>query len=182
MPKKKTAKKNKIINLRNGRSSAVIAAFDLGRNVGVCVGSNIPRCNVRTLGLSKDLGPMLSAFDGFCYQMIEKYDPDIIAFERPFTPFGKASRNSAKHQYTAFGQAGALIRISDQFDIVSTAVSSNTARKLVCGNGRATEEKINRSIARLGFEAPDDHSTDACVIWSFVKMQIKDSDFWPALL
>jgi len=167
------------MKLRNDRTSVVVLAFDLGRNVGTCAGSTGANAVVQTWNLPQLVGPMMASFEGKVRAQVEEYDPDVIAFERPVVPFGRGSRNTVKHMYTAFGQASVLLKIASQNDIVAVDYAAKSVRKTIVGSGKATSEQIITGCVKMGFSPSDDHSADAILVWAATKMDIKIGKFTP---
>lgn len=144
----------------------IVLGLDLGRNVGASLGEPGAHPTLETWKLPQTTGAMLSEFEGRLRGVIRRNNAlRLIAYEKPFAPFGKASANTTKHLYTAFGQAGTILKLCYEHSIVPQSFHVRSVRKRFCGSAKASPEDILKSCFRAGFAPSDDHNADACLIW-----------------
>lgn len=142
-----------------------LIGLDLGRNVGVCYGSEPDPPELKGWELPSTIGQMMTDFEGRLRGLIKRQDALIIAFERPFTQFDKPSANVRKHIATLNGQMCIILKICYEQYLFPVSYEVRSVRKRFAGRGNATPEQVHKAAMRYGFKPATDHEADAALIW-----------------
>lgn len=143
----------------------MIIGLDLGGNVGVAWGEPGGAPELCTLKLSGPVGPMMSQFEGYLRSLLREWKVSLIAYEKPIIPFGKPSANSFVTAQRVFGQAGIILKLAHEYEVLPTPIQVRSVRKSYCGSAKAKPDDILRACYAIGVHPYDDHAADACLIW-----------------
>jgi Holliday junction resolvasome RuvABC endonuclease subunit len=102
----------------------------------------------------------LSEWNDLVERLIERFEIEVIATERPF--FGGKYPGAGLSQRE---RQGIVRRLCQARGIRMVQYTPSEWKKGFTGSGKATKEQVRRAVlARLGFDAPDEHTADSAAI------------------
>ncbi len=143
-----------------------LIAIDLGKYSGFYNGEE---AHTEFLGdpPKKHAGAFRTVRFGRFHRFLDEYfltqQPDVVAYERPFSRGLDATRSG-------WGYAGIIEAMADQYGAASLDPTNQTIRKWATGTGKKQGSKspmIARAKELCGLDL-DEHSADAVCMWHYV--------------
>ena len=116
--------------------------------------------------LQAEYGRSFVALEEWLNDMISVHAPDVVAFEAPITPFAGfvEQRSSLDIVRLLIGLATVVELVATRARLRCIEVPVPTAKKRVCGTGRATKRDMINAVVNLGHLVEDDHQADAIAV------------------
>lgn len=153
-----------------------ILGFDLASNAGCAFGevSGIPIAWTEVIGEAGGTQPArFSQMFHLTSALIKKYDPDIIAIEKPIA--AGVVGNEARIQL-AFGYRAAVFAVAHMRFKRVVEYDVGTIRKYFIGKGNlkrveAKKQTVER-CGRLGWTVKNDDEADALAVWAYARNEL----------
>jgi Holliday junction resolvasome RuvABC endonuclease subunit len=116
--------------------------------------------------LNSDYGRSFVALEAWLGGMISTFDPAVVAFEQPITPFAGfiENRSSLDIVRLLIGMASVVELVAARAKRRVIEVPVQVAKKRVAGHGRATKREVTNAVVKLGHLVEDDHQADAIAV------------------
>jgi Holliday junction resolvasome RuvABC endonuclease subunit len=116
--------------------------------------------------LHAEYGRSFVALEEWLNDMISLHAPDVVAFEAPITPFAGfiEQRSSLDIVRLLIGLATVVELVATRARLRCVEVPVPTAKKRVCGTGRATKRDMINAVVKIGHLVEDDHQADAIAV------------------
>lgn len=116
--------------------------------------------------LQSEYGRSFVALEAWLVDQLTRYVPDVVAFEAPIMPFAGfiEQRSSLDVVRLLIGLATVVELVAVRAGARCIEVPVPTAKKRVCGTGRATKRDMINAVVNLGHLVEDDHQADAIAV------------------
>ena len=116
--------------------------------------------------LQSEYGRSFVALEAWLVDQLTRYVPDVVAFEAPIMPFAGfiEQRSSLDTVRLLVGLATVVELVTVRAGARCIEVPVPTAKKRVCGTGRATKRDMINAVVKLGHLVEDDHQADAIAV------------------
>jgi Holliday junction resolvasome RuvABC endonuclease subunit len=116
--------------------------------------------------LQAEYGRSFVALEQWLGDMITVHTPDVVGFEAPIMPFAGfiEQRSSLDVVRLLIGLASVVELVATRAQLRCIEVPVPTAKKRLCGTGRATKRDMINAVVRLGHLVEDDHQADAIAV------------------
>jgi Holliday junction resolvasome RuvABC endonuclease subunit len=111
-------------------------------------------------------GRAFVGLEAWLVDMVTVHQPDVIGFEAPIMPFA-----GFIEQRSSLDIVRLLVGLASVVELVATRAGKRcievpvpTAKKRLCGNGRATKRQMIGAAVNLGHLVEDDHQADAIAV------------------
>ena len=155
--------------------SGTIIAFDPATHTGCCVGYLCSKkydfWKIRTFSLKPIKEPTLGYYIRKIRQVVDKYDPDWVAWEESYV----RNYTSARLQ---FGIAGIIQGYAETRKSTMIAIHPSSIKQRATGNGRASKDEVGKAAKEISpCEIDNDNEADAFWIWVMAYEQISGVEF-----